>query len=113
MVLASFSVLDITYTFEIIFVFLSCVKKIQTFYQKYVVSGSIIAINSAMIAITTKSSMSVNPAHLERFLLTRPDNNLLFRPAILLSDRPNFLAPHIMALLLIDDDSFNQRPDYI
>ena len=65
-----------------------------------------------MMEITINNSMSVNPAPLEKFLLTRSANNPLCRPVIFLPHRPNFLAPHIMTLLLIDDDSFDQRPDY-
>lgn len=74
--------------------------------------GSSIAINSAMTAITTNSSMRVNPAHLERFVLTALSKTPLCRLEILCPDRPNLLVPHIMALPVIDDDLFDQRPDY-
>jgi len=62
--------------------------------------------------MTTNSSIKVNPALLEKFLLTRPDNNPLCRPEILLPGRPNLLAPHIMALPLIDNGLFDQRHNY-
>ena len=51
--------------------------------------------------------MSVNLDTLETFLLTRPAKNSLCRPAIFLHNRPNFLAPHIMALLIIDNGLFD------